>query len=327
MSITRLLTPDTLQMLRSIEQQGSFANAARDLGLVPSALTYRVRQIEDSLDVLLFDRSARKAVLTEAGRELVQHGSRILEDLEAVAHRVKRVATGWESQIDIAIDCIIAKPVVLELVDAFFALKAPTRLRLRDESLSGTWHALTAGRADLAIGVVAGSRIAGVATAALGVVPFVFAAAPHHALCTAYRQGKGRPLTDLQITAHRIVAVADSTDIKSTASFGILNGQDVLTVATMQDKLDAQLRGLGCGNLPEYLARPHIEAGRLIALPTEHQSGGPRVQYAWRESGQDKKKSNQRALRWWIAQLALTNTQQALLGANRLGSVTSQPQQ
>jgi hypothetical protein len=48
-------------MLQVIAEAGSFAAAARHLGLVPSALTYRVRQIEDALDVLLFDRSARQA--------------------------------------------------------------------------------------------------------------------------------------------------------------------------------------------------------------------------------------------------------------------------
>ena len=40
---------------------GSFAAAAGAMGMVPSARTYRVRQIEDTLDVLLFDRSARQA--------------------------------------------------------------------------------------------------------------------------------------------------------------------------------------------------------------------------------------------------------------------------
>jgi DNA-binding transcriptional LysR family regulator len=45
-------------MLQVISEAGSFAAAARHLGLVPSALTYRVRQIEDALDVLLFDRSS-----------------------------------------------------------------------------------------------------------------------------------------------------------------------------------------------------------------------------------------------------------------------------
>ena len=56
-----VLTPDNLGLLQSIAETGSFAAAARQLGLVPSALTYRVRQIEDALDVLLFDRSARQA--------------------------------------------------------------------------------------------------------------------------------------------------------------------------------------------------------------------------------------------------------------------------
>ena len=54
----RVLTPDALAMLQAIARAGSFAAAARDLGVVPSALTYRVRVIEDALDVLLFDRSA-----------------------------------------------------------------------------------------------------------------------------------------------------------------------------------------------------------------------------------------------------------------------------
>jgi hypothetical protein len=40
-----LLTPDALSMLLAIEETGSFAAAARQRGLVPSALTYRVRQI------------------------------------------------------------------------------------------------------------------------------------------------------------------------------------------------------------------------------------------------------------------------------------------
>ena len=90
-----VLTPENLSMLQVIAEAGSFAAAARQLGLVPSALTYRVRQIEDALDVLLFDRSARQAQPTEAGSELLREGARLLRDVEAVAHRVRRVATGW----------------------------------------------------------------------------------------------------------------------------------------------------------------------------------------------------------------------------------------
>ncbi|MEN9437672.1 MAG: hypothetical protein RIR09_2327, partial [Pseudomonadota bacterium] len=145
-----VLTPEALSMLQAIAAAGSFAAAARAMGMVPSALTYRVRQIEDALDVLLYDRSSRQAVLTEAGAELLREGARLLHDVEAVANRVKRVATGWEPQLTIAVDTIISKSTVMELCDAFFALSPPTRIRLRDETLSGTLEALTSGQADLA---------------------------------------------------------------------------------------------------------------------------------------------------------------------------------
>ena len=87
------LTPDALAMLQSIAESGSFAAAARALDLVPSSLTYRVRQIEDALDVLLFDRRSRQARLTPAGAELLREGARLLEEVDAVANRVKRVGS------------------------------------------------------------------------------------------------------------------------------------------------------------------------------------------------------------------------------------------
>ena len=108
-----VLTPESLSMLQAIADAGSFAAAARAMGMVPSALTYRVRQIEDVLDVLLFDRSARHARPTPAGLELLREGQHILHAVDSMANRVKRVATGWEPQLTIAADSIIAKPVLL----------------------------------------------------------------------------------------------------------------------------------------------------------------------------------------------------------------------
>lgn len=181
-----VLTPDALAMLQRIEEAGSFAAAARAAGMVPSALTYRVRQIEDALDVLLFDRSARHARLTPAGRELLREGARLLDELDAVANRVKRVATGWEAQLPLAVDGVINRTTLFKLCEAFLALEPPTRLRLRDEVLSGTLEALTSGQADLAIGVVAETLLPeGVDALPLGSQRFIFAVAPHHPLARA----------------------------------------------------------------------------------------------------------------------------------------------
>lgn len=301
-----VLTPDALSMLQTISHTGSFAAAARELGLVPSSLTYRVRQIEDALDVLLFDRSSRQARMTEAGAELLREGGRLLTEIDAVANRVKRVATGWESQLTIAVDTIVSRHIMMELCEAFYALAPPTRIRLRDETLSGTLEALTSGQADLAIGVGPDANTsAGVQCKPLGGVSFVFAVAPHHPLANA-----PEPLSDETLQKHRAVAVADSVQRGGGLTIGILNGQDVFTVGSMQAKLDAQLRGLGGGNLPTCMANRYIESGHLVVKKTEADKRQAQIHYAWR-GGKAAKVG--RALQWWLTQLESATTRSALL--------------
>lgn len=307
-----VLTPDALTMLQTISRLGSFAAAARDMGLVPSALSYRVRQMEDTLDVLLFDRSSRQARLTAAGQELISEGMRLLNDMDSIAHRIKRVATGWESQFTVVVDTIIQVRVVMDLSQHFFEANPPTRLRLRDETLSGTLYALTSGQADLAIGVVLQEDLpSGLRFEEIGpVMQFVFAVAPGHALATA-----SQPLSDADVRAHRAVAVADSIPQGNGITIGLLAGQDVFTVPSMSAKLDAQLRGMGAGFLPEPMARPYIERGELVACQVLRPQRSGHIGYAWRQSTEGQSgTTGARALQWWLTRLSQPQTRLALLG-------------
>jgi len=306
-----VLTPDALAMLQTVARTGSFAAAARALGLVPSAVTYRVRQIEDALDALLFDRTSRQARLTAAGTELLHEGERLLQEVDAVANRVRRVATGWESQLTLAVDGVISSSTVMELAQAFFEVAPHTRLRLRDETLSGTLQALVSGQADLALGVtLEPGNSAGVQSRALGELAFVYAVAPHHPLAAL-----PEPLGDELLQKHRAVAVADSVQRGAGLTLGLLAGQAVFTVPTMRAKLDAQLRGLGGGFVPEPMARPFIESGRLVAKAVERPSRVIKVGYAWRTGGAS---GPGRALQWWLGQLQSAATQRALLEMHRV---------
>ncbi len=299
-----VLTPDAFRILHAIAQAGSFAGAARRLGLVPSALTYRVRQIEGALDVLLFDRSSRQAVPTAAGVELMLQGERLRGEVDAVVNRVKRIATGWEPQLTIAVDGLISHSALMELTGDFFNLNPPTRLRLRDEILSGTIDALASGRADLALGaILEPSSAADLKAKPMGVVRFVYAVAPHHPLASLTE-----PLSDAELLKHRAVVVADSTQSSLTQSFGLLEGQDYFVVSSVAAKLDAQLRGLGAGFLAEPIARTYLDTGRLVACPVERSTRELNLSYAWRASGSPGK-----ALDWWLKQLERPITRRALL--------------
>lgn len=306
-----VLTPDALALVQAVAGQGSFAGAARELGLVPSAVTYRIRQLEDALDVLLFDRSSGQARLTAAGNELLCAGQQLLADIDAMANRVKRVATGWEAEFTVAVDTALSGSTMMELAEAFYALQPTTRLRLREEALAGTLDAVVSGRADLAIGVVLEpGTTAGIESHELGDLLFVYAVAPHHPLAAA-----AEPIPDEVMVKHRAVAVADSTLQRGGAmTMGLLPGQDVLTLPTIRAKLDAQLRGVGGGFLPEPLIRPYVETGRLVIREAQRPTRKIRMSYAWRNAGN---LGPGRALQWWLSQLERPATRQALLERHR----------
>ncbi len=328
------LTPDALAMMDAIARTGSFAAAARHLGKVPSALTYNVRQLEDALDVLLFDRRSRQATLTAAGQELLEEGRRLLDQMDAVANRVKRVATGWETQLTVVVDDICSRSTILDLCADFYATAAtsprdpqasteppalsspPTRLRVRNEVLAGTWEALVTGQADLAIGVGSGGEMPkGVAMKELGTIPFVFAVAPHHPLarCTT-------PIDDAELIRHRAVAVADSASRLTPITVNLLPGQDVLTVSDMRAKIAAQLAGLGCGFVPEPMARDFVDSGKLVVREVARPRAPGRLGYAWRApAGRGSGEARPGlALRWWLDRLEHAETKRALL--DRYGS-------
>ena len=328
------LTPDALQLMDTIARSGSFAAAARAMGRVPSALTYSVRQLEEALDVLLFDRSSRQARLTAAGQELLDEGRRLLAEMDAVANRVRRVATGWESELTVAADGVMSRLTLFELVESFYAQRLDdsvgasgpsgpsTRLRLRSEILAGLWETLLSGQADLAIGVMMNAPPQqGIELRPLGEVDFVFAVAPQHALASA-----AGPLSDAQILLHRAVAVADSAQRADPVTLNLLPGQDVLTVPTLAAKIEALLRGLGCGFVPEPMVREHLRSGRLVTPAVQRPPLSARFGYAWRSAAtpQLRKAPHGLALQWWLQQLDSAATRSALL--QRHGSQTDAPE-
>jgi DNA-binding transcriptional LysR family regulator len=140
-------------------------------------------------------------------------------------------------------------------------------------------------------------------------VSFVFAVAPHHPLAAA-----AEPLSDEVLLRHRAVAVADSVQRGDGLTIGLLGGQEVFTVANMQAKLDAQLRGLGGGFVPQSMACTYVETGRLVVKKTERAQRVMRVSYAWRGAGT---RGQGRALQWWLKQLESPTTRNALLVQHR----------
>ena len=133
---------------------------------------------------------------------------------------------------------------------------------------------------------------------------FRFAVAPHHPLART-----PTPIDDETLLAHRLIVVADSA-VRDAATVGLLGGQDTLTVDNMQSKIDAQIRGMGCGFLPEAMLAPYVAAGLLLIKEVVRPTRTLPLRYAWTASAHAPPG---RALQWWLQQLESPATREALL--------------
>lgn len=297
------LSLDGLQVLDAIDRKGSFAAAAAELHRVPSAITYTVQQLEQDLDVLLFDRRGHRAKPTPAGYELLKDGRQLLRAAADLECRIQQVAKGWETELRIAVDTVIGAEKLFPLVDEFYREASGTRIRIMSEVLGGSWDALVSERADLVIGASGDVPPGGgFATLPLGRIQFAFVAAPSHAI-----NREPLPLSESTITRYRAISVADSSRNLMPRTVGLLSGQDVLTLPSMPAKVAAHIAGLGVGFLPLALAERESRAGRLKVLPVEIAKPAGDALIAWRANRTGK------ALRWFLARLQLPGTIELLM--------------
>ena len=66
-----------LQSFLAIVQHGSFAAASDRLCVTQSAISARIKELEDDLGVELFDRTQKKVQLTTKGRELIEYAEQV----------------------------------------------------------------------------------------------------------------------------------------------------------------------------------------------------------------------------------------------------------
>ncbi len=287
------LSLDALQILDAIDRRGSFAAAGKALHKVPSTISYTVSKLEQDLGVQLFDRVGPRADLTEAGQALLEEGRHLLRAARELELRVRRVASGWEAELTLAVDSMFQPALLAQDIADFSAVAEQTRVRLISEALSGTWEALLDRRADLLVGAAGeGPSGGGYVVEALGVVRFAFAVAPHHPLAAV-----SGPLGRDALAEHCAIAVADSARRLLPRTVGLLMGQETVTVPDMLSKFRLQCAGLGFGFLPEPYVQAAVAQGRLVVREVEEPKPDETFWLAWRTGEEGA------ALRWWRERL------------------------
>jgi DNA-binding transcriptional LysR family regulator len=85
-----------------VARERNFTRAAERLHIAQPALSRQVRQLEDELGVELLHRTTHSVELTEAGRELLERGSRVIDDVDALWRTMRGFGSGALGSVVVA---------------------------------------------------------------------------------------------------------------------------------------------------------------------------------------------------------------------------------
>lgn len=102
-----------------VAELGSFNRAAHALGVRQSAVSRRIRSLEDDIGVSLFERRGNGVKKTIAGVEFLDEARRILENLQQAAHMARRAGEGRKGKLRIGTQISLNDATLLKLIHDF----------------------------------------------------------------------------------------------------------------------------------------------------------------------------------------------------------------
>jgi DNA-binding transcriptional LysR family regulator len=258
------LTLDQIQILLTVVDQGSFSKAAKKLNRAQSAVTYGIQKLEAQIGLPLFDRTAYRPALTEAGRTLLLRARRIAEETNAFRDTARSLASGLEAELTIVLDSMFPMPPVVEALRAFTEQFPTVPPRVYVQSLGAAAELVLDGTCMIGLLQLVFSDIALLKRFPLLTIDLVPVVAPGHPLA----QIDG-PIETHVLYDHVQLVLTDRSVLTAGRDYGVLSGR-TWRLADPGAKQSMLLAGLGWGNMPAHLVEADIAEGRLkIIRPIE----------------------------------------------------------
>ncbi|TAK48979.1 MAG: LysR family transcriptional regulator [Xanthobacteraceae bacterium] len=144
-----------LQAFVSIADRGSFLKAAAYLNLSQTALSHRMRKLENDLGIKLLSRTTRQVALTPAGLELLPRLRRAMDELTEQCERIREQARRQQERV--AIGCLPTLAVchLPEVLRQFGELHPGVGVKVYDNSVTEIAHLVEAGMVEFGLTITA----------------------------------------------------------------------------------------------------------------------------------------------------------------------------
>ncbi|UCZ85574.1 LysR family transcriptional regulator [Pseudomonas sp. L5B5] len=254
-----------------VVRNGSFAEAARQLGMPSNTLSRRVQQLEAQLGTRLLQRSTRKLTLTHSGELFHERCSGAVEGLLDAGQQLMTGSQEPSGTVRVAAMADFFDFFPMEWVADFLAKHPQVRL---DFVLSDARADLIAERIDIAFrgGVLQDSGYVGRQLLGAGNEGLVAS--------SDYLNKRGVPATLQDLDNHDCVSFAHPSGLTTWRLMGPDGVEEDIQITsrfngnTAQALRKATLAGLGIALLPPTITNLDLQAGRLVSvLPHYYRTG------------------------------------------------------
>jgi DNA-binding transcriptional LysR family regulator len=251
-----------LAMFAKVAEEGSFAAAARAMGVSVATVSRGVARLEDRLGARLFNRTSRQLSLTEFGRTICEKASEIYRQAEEAEGAAREMSVQPRGLVRLAVPMSFGLRWVAPLLPGFFRAypEVSIDLHLSDASVD-----LVADGFDAALRIAALPDSSLVARRLCAVTQFLVASpgylkregCPEHP-----RELVDRPCLSYAYRARSDVwrfanAAGDEESVRPTGPLRVTNADALLP---------ALLDGLAIAELPEFIASEYLADGRLETI-------------------------------------------------------------
>ncbi len=129
--IKRMSYLDNVRTFVRVYELGSMSAAGRDLRISPAVTSSRISQLEEHLNVRLFQRTTRSLTPTEQGKAFYTGACDILESVENAEAQVVNITENPRGSLYVAAPLGMGRRLIAPLVPEFLKLYPEVSLRLR----------------------------------------------------------------------------------------------------------------------------------------------------------------------------------------------------
>jgi DNA-binding transcriptional LysR family regulator len=243
-----------------VAERGSFAAAAADLGLTPSALSKLVARIEDRLGVRLLTRTTRKLALTAEGELFVARSREILASIEAAEAEVTAASERPRGHLRISVGTAVAKQILGPALPVFLDNYPDITVELH---VSDRQVDLVAEQIDVAIrsGALGDSTLV---ARKVGEATRVICASPR------YLEKHGTPQVPADLLQHNCLTLPGPAwsqwPFHTHEGINRLAVSGTFTSDNADLLLDVALAGLGIARLADFMVARATRDGALVRL-------------------------------------------------------------